>query len=99
MFEKFNDKMVAYRKTNKLTQKDLADKLGISRVYVSDLERGKAQGNLKIRIKLAEISEKGLAFWLDPDSEDGYVPFSFLSELLDRGVSICKINKETGMID
>jgi putative transcriptional regulator len=98
MFEKFADKMINYRKSNKLTQQDLAIKLGISRVYVSDLERGKAKGTLKIRIKLAEISGKGLAYWLDSDVEVGYMPFTLLSAVIDEGVRAGKVDIETGNI-
>ena len=43
------------RKAAKLTQKELADKLDISRTYYADIEQGRCNPNLKYFFKLATI--------------------------------------------
>ncbi len=46
-----------FRTGNKITQKDLADKLGISRSYLGDIESGRTAASDEIIHKLAEIFE------------------------------------------
>lgn len=47
----------SFRTGNKITQKDLADKLGISRSYLGDIESGRTAASDEIIHKLAEIFE------------------------------------------
>jgi len=48
--------LMAYRKEHNLTQKDLAEKLGISQAMVSKIERGK---NVSIRVLSRIVSKLG----------------------------------------
>lgn len=49
-----------YRLKNKLTQEDLADKVGLSDKYISDLERGEFSPSFE------KISELALALNIEP---------------------------------
>lgn len=44
-----------FKAGNKITQKDLADKLGISRSYLGDIESGRTSASDEIIHKLAQI--------------------------------------------
>lgn len=46
-----------FKTGNKITQKDLADKLGISRSYLGDIESGRTTASDEIIHKLAKIFE------------------------------------------
>ncbi|MEM4546838.1 MAG: helix-turn-helix transcriptional regulator [Nitrososphaerota archaeon] len=43
------------RKKKEITQKELAERLGVSQPYISMLERGKRFPTLRIAMKLADI--------------------------------------------
>lgn len=47
----------SFKAGNKITQKDLADKLGISRSYLGDIESGRTTASDEIIHKLAKIFE------------------------------------------
>ena len=47
----------SFKTGNKITQKDLADKLGISRSYLGDIESGRTTASDEIIHKLAKIFE------------------------------------------
>ena len=52
---KLNEKIYEYRKLNRWSQEELADKLDVSRQTVSKWEVGKAVPELEKLIKLAEL--------------------------------------------
>lgn len=43
-----------YRKKNSLTQKELADKAGLSRTYLTEIETGAKNGSIDAYLKLAQ---------------------------------------------
>ena len=53
----FAERLKEKRKNKKLTQKELAEQLGIKQNTYSDWERGKTQPNLDYLTKLANILE------------------------------------------
>lgn len=77
------DKVKKYRTDNGLSQQALADKLGISRGYVSDIESGKVKGNVKLLKKLSFVSGLGFEYWSDVDIENNYSNLEALDTLLD----------------
>lgn len=52
------------RKKQKLTQTELADKSGINRTYVSDIERGKVNPTLMVLLQIAEALSLSLSVLL-----------------------------------
>ena len=48
-------KIKQYRKNRRLTQKQLADKVGISRSYLSEIENGKWDIGLDLLIKISKV--------------------------------------------
>lgn len=50
---KFNDLIRKKRTEKKLTQQELADKIGITRNYLSDVENGRYNPSFKTAIKFA----------------------------------------------
>ena len=54
----FGDRLKAYRKKNNLSQKELADKLGISRNYLSEVENGKKSFSSSIEEKAEKLMGK-----------------------------------------
>lgn len=48
------DKLKARRKEMRLTQEDLADKIGVSKQYIGLIERGKVSPGLDVIEKIAE---------------------------------------------
>ncbi len=59
-----------------LTQLQVADNIGISRVYLSDLEQGKRRWNIEIITKIAKLFEVSPALLQDPE-----IPIEKLEEL------------------
>ena len=57
--------LMAYRKEHGLTQKDLAERLGISQSMVSKIERGK---NISIRVLSKIVSKLGGRIEISPAS-------------------------------
>ncbi len=53
--EKFGEKLRVLRKRNGLTQKQVGDKLGVSRVYITQMEQGKDIPNIAMLIKIAQL--------------------------------------------
>ncbi|MGL5149247.1 MAG: helix-turn-helix transcriptional regulator [Clostridium sp.] len=64
------NKMKMYRASKNISQDDLAKELGMSRAYVSNLERGKSIPRLDMMIKISEILESKVEsiFCLTEDS-------------------------------
>lgn len=56
------------RVKKRLTQKELAQKIGVSRSYLSDLENCKFDIKLSLLIKITEILEVGLNDLIEIDS-------------------------------
>ena len=51
----FSDRLKELRKKNRLTQKELAEKIGIKQNSYSDWETGKNEPNLENIVKLSKI--------------------------------------------
>ena len=79
----FKDKFKNYRIENKLTQKELADKLGTSRTAITDTESGRVKGTIKFISKLANISGKSLSYWVGNETEKNYKTYEALDVLID----------------
>jgi transcriptional regulator with XRE-family HTH domain len=60
----FGDKVRFARKEMGLTQKEFSEKLGITRGYLSDIERGKIKGTVAMMNKLSEITDKPISFFM-----------------------------------
>jgi len=55
-------KLKKYRTQIKLTQQQVADALGISRQYVSDIERGKYEPGIKLGKKICAWSKNKITY-------------------------------------
>ncbi|MDA3974614.1 helix-turn-helix transcriptional regulator [Enterococcus thailandicus] len=55
--EYFGDKLKSLRKTKKMTQATLADKLGVSKWAVTSYEQGKTYPSIEILIKICDVLE------------------------------------------
>lgn len=64
------NKIKNFRKSNKLTQQELADKLEISRSTLSYYELGKIEPNIYTLIKLSQIMNCSLDYLINDVSED-----------------------------
>ena len=53
--KKLGDRLKELRDKNKLTQEELADKVGVDRSYMGFLERGEKNPTLKNLIKIAKV--------------------------------------------
>lgn len=53
----FSERLRFLRKQNKLTQQELADKVGTNRVNITKWETGRTQPNLENVVKLVKIFE------------------------------------------
>jgi len=65
------DKLIAWRKYNGLTQKDMADKLGISWRTYANKERGFTQFKLEEMFAIAKILNKTLDEVFSPPKQEG----------------------------
>ena len=77
--EDFGSQVRQRRKEESLSQKDLAEKAGLSRTYLSEIERGEAQN---ISFQVVEKLQKILGIGKETDSS-GDLP-SGLSEFADE---------------
>lgn len=68
--KEFKDKLKEFRKNNKMTQKDLAEKLGVSRSNIAEMEAGRVKGRLETIEKLSEISGHPLTYWANCEEID-----------------------------
>ena len=64
------DKLIAWRKYNGLTQKDMADKLGITWRTYSNKERGITQFKLEEMFAIAKILDKPLDELFSPPKKE-----------------------------
>jgi transcriptional regulator with XRE-family HTH domain len=53
--KRFGEKLRILRHRQKLTQKQVSDKLGVSRPYVAKMERGEKMPNAPMILKIADI--------------------------------------------
>lgn len=86
--EHFGDRVRAARKSDKLKQAELAEKVGISRTYLSQIEQGRAR-NLSLRLA-QKLSEK-LGIELpqsaqERESEDVDIPPSLAEFAEEEGI-------------
>lgn len=51
----------------KLTQKDFAEKCGVSRSYIGEIEAGRVVGNFNLISKLSDISGKPITYFVGSD--------------------------------
>jgi DNA-binding XRE family transcriptional regulator len=65
------DKLIAWRKYNGLTQKDMADKLGINWRTYANKERGITQFKLEEMFTIARILNKTLDEVFSPPEKEG----------------------------
>ena len=59
----FGKRLREFRKSKKITQQELADRLGIKRNTYSDWENGKTEPTFEILVKLADLFDVSLD-WL-----------------------------------
>ncbi len=53
--KRFGEKLRSLRKRDGLTQKQVSDRLGVSRVYIVQMEQGKKIPNAAMILKIADI--------------------------------------------
>lgn len=86
------DKIKAYRIENKLTQKQLAEKLEVSRSNIAEIESGRIKGTVKFISKLSEVTNTPLSTWTDDVNTDTlkYIQYEaldvLLNSLIDTGI-------------
>ncbi|MEW4353797.1 helix-turn-helix transcriptional regulator [Streptococcus pneumoniae] len=81
----FTDKLKTLRKKNKLTQKELAEQIGIKQNSYSDWETGKNEPSLDNIIKLAKI------FNITTDELLGQTKFALIDYMPLRDIKLSKI--------
>lgn len=80
------------RKELGLTQQEFAKKVGISRGYLSDIERERNRGNIELINKLSNASGKPLTYFLEDSSEIEVNSYDVLDSIINNFF-------ETGLID
>lgn len=60
----FGEKVKFVRKDMGLTQEEFSKMIGISRGYLSDIERGKIKGTVSMMNKLSDITGKPITFFM-----------------------------------
>lgn len=92
------DKVKEIRKEMNLTQEEFAKKLGISRSYYCDIERGRLKGtNVKIISKLSDVTGKSMEYFLDKDIE--VKQYDILDSALDMLIDKNLIDSEGNFLD
>lgn len=78
------EKIKSFRIENKITQKELANMVGVSRTNIAEIEGGRLKGTLKFVNKLAEATNKPLSYWANEDEiEKSYSTYDALNVLID----------------
>jgi transcriptional regulator with XRE-family HTH domain len=90
----FKEKFKQYRIENKLTQKEFANRLDISRTGVADIESGRIKGTVKLMNKLAEVTGKPISYWMDTESEANYKTYESLDILIDAMIDSGMIGED-----
>lgn len=72
----------ALRKEKKLTQEDLAEKLGVSRQSIISVETGKSMPSLSLALEIANLFHKAIEdiFLIDCDEDNNYSPYLLLDD-------------------
>ncbi|MGN1358641.1 MAG: helix-turn-helix transcriptional regulator [Bacilli bacterium] len=79
----FKDRVRETRKEMGLTQEQLGKLLGVSRSTIKDVERGANKGgNLKVIVKLCEVTGKPSTYFLEGDENIELKPFEALEKVL-----------------
>lgn len=55
LFSSANERVIAIRKDKSLSQQEFADRLGVSRGYVGDIERGRCEPSMKFLTSLSTV--------------------------------------------
>jgi transcriptional regulator with XRE-family HTH domain len=84
----FLSRIVDYRKAKGLTQKEMAEKLGIGQVSYSQIETGKTEISLQRIASIARILEVDLITLLFPDYNDA----KYFQALKDENARMKKTN-------
>lgn len=89
------EKIKSFRIENKLTQKQLADMVGVSRTNIAEIEGGRLKGTLKFVNKLATATNKPLSYWANEDEiEQTYSAYDALDVLIDAMLDSGMIGKD-----
>lgn len=90
----FKDRLKEYRQREKLTQKELGNKLGLSHTTISEMESGKNKGSIKVLKKLADISGLSLTYWTG--EEEGFIknPYEALDTFIETLIEIGQIEQD-----
>ena len=93
-----NEKIKLYRRDNGLTQQELADKLGMKRTAITEIERGKVKGTMKFISDLANLSGLPISHWTDGEVAHNYKTYEALDVLIDAMISSGMIGSD-GKVD
>lgn len=88
------DKFKLYRKENNLTQKQFAEILEMKRTAITEIERGKVKGTMKLIQKLSDVTNKPSSYWLDGESEQNYKTYESLDIIIDVLIDSDMISKD-----
>ena len=94
---KLSEKIKNYRIENNLTQKELSEKLNVSRTLIAGTETDKIKGTVKFLTKLSDLSGKSITYWMDAETEKNYKTYEALDILLDAMID-SKMIKADGKI-
>lgn len=96
----FNQKLKDFRNTNKMTQKEFADKYGFSRTTITELESGKKKPTLKMITKLANATSTTINYWLDEKEENlSFKKFDGLELIINKLVDSGDVDINGSMND
>lgn len=84
----FSQRIVEYRKAKGLTQKEMAERLGIGQVSYSQIETGKTEITLQRAASIARILEVDLITLLFPDFNDA----KYFQALKEENARLKKMN-------
>lgn len=85
----FEDKVKECRKEMRLTQLEFSKRVGISRSYLADIERGCIKGSIELIGKLSKATNKPMAYFIDGEN---IIVNSY--DVLDKTIEILYENKE-----
>jgi transcriptional regulator with XRE-family HTH domain len=82
--EIINAKLQKVRKTLDLTQNQVADKLGISRNTMINIEKGETSIDLTLLDKLAHLYGYSISYFINDDEEEKELSFAFRATELNE---------------
>lgn len=85
----FKDKVKECRKEMRLTQLEFSKKVGISRSYLADIERGCIKGSVELISKLSEATNKPMSYFIDSEN---MIVNSY--DVLDKTIELLYRNEE-----